>query len=143
LPASVTGGASDDGGIGKADAVAVADAEASGETGVVPVDGRGRAAGCAVVFFGCADGDCGDVSRAKSFPMFRAASQPDKSNSPTLTVCLIKTLIVILPNTFIASPRDALWPDCGTTRHNRLKRTSATAVAGNASHLTTRRRASW
>jgi hypothetical protein len=31
--------------------------------------------------------------------MFRVASQPDKSNSPTLTVCLIATLIVILPNT--------------------------------------------
>jgi hypothetical protein len=100
LPANVTGGASDDGGIGEADAVTVADGEASGETGVVPVDGRGRAAGCAVVFFGCADGDCGDVSRAKSVPMFRGASQPDKSNSPTLTVCLIKTLIVILPNTY-------------------------------------------
>jgi hypothetical protein len=31
--------------------------------------------------------------------MFRVASQLDKSNSPTLTVCLITTLIVILPNT--------------------------------------------
>jgi len=99
LPASVTAGASGDGCIGEAAAVAVADAAASGATGVVPVEGRGRAGGCAVVFFACADGDCGDVSRAKSLPMFRVASQPDKSNSPTLTVCLIATLIVILPNT--------------------------------------------
>jgi hypothetical protein len=99
LPASVTAGAaSGDGRTGEADAVSVADAEASGATGVVPVEGRGRAGGCAA-FFACADGDCGDVSRAKSFPMFRVASQPDKSNSPTLTVCLITTLIVILPNT--------------------------------------------
>jgi hypothetical protein len=96
LPASVTAGASDDGRIGAADAVAVADSEASGAAGVVPVEGRGRAAGCAALFFGCTDGDCGDVRRAKSLPMFRAASQPDKSNSPTLTVCLITTLIVIL-----------------------------------------------
>jgi hypothetical protein len=94
LPASVTVGASDDDRAGEADALSVADAEVSGETGVVPA-GRGRAAGCAF-FFGCTGGDCGDVSRAKSFPMFRAASQPDKSNSPTLTVCLITTLIVIL-----------------------------------------------
>jgi hypothetical protein len=99
LPASVTAGASDDGRIGEADAVSVADAEAWGATGVVPVEGRGRAGSCAA-FFGCADGDCGDVSRAKSVPMFRVASQPAKSNSPTLTVCLITTLIVILPNTY-------------------------------------------
>ena len=48
-------------------------------------------------------------------PMLRAASQPDRSNSPTLTVCLITTLIVILCPIRLESPRDALWPDCGTT----------------------------
>jgi hypothetical protein len=47
--------------------------------------------------------------------MFRVASQPDKSNSPTLTVCLIRSLIVILCPTRLETPRDALWPDCGMT----------------------------
>ena len=127
-------GASDDERIGEAAAVAVADSEASGEAGVVPVEGRGRAAGCAVVpFFGCADVGCDDVSRAKSLPMFRAASQPDKSNSPTLTVCFIRPLLVILCPTPLESPRDALCPDCGIPI-KLPKRMSATAVAGNASH---------
>jgi hypothetical protein len=114
LPASVTAGASDDERIGAADAAAVSDPEVSGEAGVVPGEGRGRAAGCAVLFFGCADAGGDDVSRAKSFVMFRVASQPDKSNSPTLTVCLIRSLIVILCPTRLETPRDALWPDCGT-----------------------------
>jgi hypothetical protein len=141
LPASATAGTSDDERIGEADAVAVADPEASGEAGVVAGEGRGRAAGCTIVpFFGCTDGDCGDVSRAKSFPMFRAVSQPDKSNSPTLTMCLIRPLIFILCPTPLESPRDALCPDCGTPPSQLPKRTSATAVAGNGFPLTTRRR---
>ena len=134
LPASVTAGASGNGRIGAADAVAVADAEASGGAGVVPVEGRGRAAGCAALFFGCAEGACGDVSRAKSFPMFRVASQPDKSNSPTLTVCLITTLIVIVAQ----HVSRALEMPCGliaarpvTTDLNGHMRQP---VAGNASH---------
>jgi hypothetical protein len=132
LPASVTAGASDDERIGEADAVAVSDAEVSGEAGVVPGEGRGRAAGCAEVpFFGCADAGCDDVSRAKSFPMFRVASQPDKSNSPTLTEYLIRSLIVILCPTRLETPRDALWPDCGTPSEQPHKRTSALVVADN------------
>lgn len=38
---------------------------------------------------------CEEVSRAKSSRMFRAASQPDKSNSPIATMCLTRLLIVI------------------------------------------------
>jgi hypothetical protein len=93
LPAKVTAGASDDRGAGAAAAVSVADGGTSEEAGVVA--GRGRTA-AATFFLGCADGACGDVSRAKSLPMLRVASHPDRSNSPTLTVCLITTLIVIL-----------------------------------------------
>jgi hypothetical protein len=38
-----------------------------------------------------------EVNRAKSSRMFRAASQPDKSNKPIATVCLTRLLIVIPP----------------------------------------------
>jgi hypothetical protein len=49
----------------------------------------------------CPDVGCDEVSRAKSFPMFRAASQPDKSSSPTPTptVRLIRLIVIILSNT--------------------------------------------
>jgi hypothetical protein len=43
----------------------------------------------------CAAVGCEEVSRAKSSRMFRAASQPDKSNSPIATMCLTRLLIVI------------------------------------------------
>ena len=132
LPASVTAGASGDGCIGDAVAVAVADAAASGATGVVPVEGRGRAEGCAVVFFACADGDCGDVSRAKSFPMFRADSQPDKSNSPTLTVCLIATLIVILAQHVWRALEMPCGPIAARPRRNDLNGHLRQQVAGTS-----------
>lgn len=61
--------------------------------GVAAAGARERTGGAA--FRVGADVDCDDVSRAKSFPMFRAASQPDKSNSPTTTVGVIRPLIVI------------------------------------------------
>jgi hypothetical protein len=58
---------------------------------------RGGAVGLAAVLFRvCADVGWDEVSRAKSSRMFRAASQPDKSKSPTPTVCFIRPLIVIL-----------------------------------------------
>ncbi len=59
--------------------------------------GRGGAA------FACdAVAGWAEVSRVKSSRMFRAASQPDKSNSPIATVCLARLLIVIpaYPKTF-------------------------------------------
>jgi hypothetical protein len=94
--------------VGEVDALAVADAEASGAAGVVAVVGRGRGAGAVAAFFGCPEVGCDDVSRAKSLVMFRVASQPDRSNSPTLTVCLIRSLIVILCPIRLESPRDGL-----------------------------------
>jgi hypothetical protein len=57
---------------------------------------RGRAVGT-VLAGACAAVDCEEVSRAKSSRMFRAASQPDKSNKPIATVCLTRLLIVIPP----------------------------------------------
>jgi hypothetical protein len=52
----------------------------------------------ATLLAGCAFCAVGwEVSRAKSSRMFRAASQPDKSNKPIATVCLTRLLIVIPP----------------------------------------------
>ena len=56
---------------------------------------RGRAAGTGLASAACAAAGCAAVNRAKSLRMFRAASQPDKSNSPIATVCLTRLLIVI------------------------------------------------
>jgi hypothetical protein len=100
LPASTIAGPSDNGRAGAAEASVAVAVEASVEAGVVAGRAgafRGRVAGCVVVLFRvCADVGCGEVSRAKSSRMFRAASQPDKSNSPTPTVRFISPLIVIL-----------------------------------------------
>ena len=78
---------------------AVSHPEAGGVASVAEAGGRGRATGCALR--ACPDVGCDEVSRAKSFPMFRAASQPDKSNNPmpTLTVRLIRLIVIILSNT--------------------------------------------
>jgi len=57
---------------------------------------RGREGDCpAVLLDALAAGGCDVVTRAKSSRMLRAASQPDRSNSATTTVCLIRLLIVI------------------------------------------------
>jgi hypothetical protein len=135
FPESTTGGASDDARVGEVDAlaVAVADADASGAAGVVPVEGRGRGAGVVAAFFCGAAVGWDDVSRAKSLVMFRVASQPDRSKSPTLTVCLIRSLIVIL-RPILESPRDVLWPDCGTTSPQPPELRLRKLVADNASY---------
>jgi len=78
-------------------AEAAAAVEASGEIGVAEAGASGRATACAGGLFRvCADVGCDEVSRAKSLPMFRAASQPDKSNNATPTVCVIRPLIIFL-----------------------------------------------
>lgn len=56
---------------------------------------RGRAAGAGLTGAACAAAGWAEVNRAKSLRMFRAASQPDKSNNPITTACLIRLLIVI------------------------------------------------
>lgn len=66
----------------------------------VDVDAGGVARGRVVeatLLAGCTFRAVGwaEVNRAKSSRMFRAASQPDKSNKPTPTVCLTRLLIVI------------------------------------------------
>lgn len=98
LPASESAGppVAAGGAGGSSETAAGAAAGASGEVdagGVV----RGRVAE-ATLFAGafCAVG-WDEVSREKSSRMFLAASQPDKSNKPTTTVCLTKLLIVIPP----------------------------------------------
>jgi hypothetical protein len=60
---------------------------------------RGWAAGgAATLFRGCACVGGDDISREKSSPIFRVASQPDKSSSPipAAAVRVIRLLIVIL-----------------------------------------------
>ena len=75
---------------------------ATGASGEVDVVGavRGRVVE-ATLFAGCALCAVGwdEVNREKSSRMFRAASQPDKSNkpTPTPTLCLTRFLIVIPP----------------------------------------------
>ena len=97
MPASAIAGPSDDERAGEDEAVTVVAAGVSGEAVVAGAELRGRAAGgTAALLRACADVGCDEVSRAKSFPMFRATSQPDKSNSPIPTVCLITPLIVII-----------------------------------------------
>lgn len=88
--------------VGRAGGVSetVAGTEATGASGEVDALGavRGRVveatflAGCDL----CAVG-WDEVNREKSSRMFRAASQPDKSNKPTPTLCLTRFLIVIPP----------------------------------------------
>lgn len=81
---------------GSSEAVAGVVTGASGEVDAVGVV-RGRFE--ATFFAGCdfcAVG-CDEVNREKSSRMFRAASQPDKSNKLTPTVCLTRFLIVIPP----------------------------------------------
>ena len=79
---------------------AVAGAAATGASGEVDVVGvvRGRFVE-ATFFAGC--GFCAvgwdEVNREKSSRMFRAASQPDKSNKPTPILFLTRFLIVIPP----------------------------------------------
>jgi len=90
----VTAGPSDDVRAGGADAPAVASAGTSVEAGVVDTVLRGAAAGAAFRVCACVGGD--DISREKSSPIFRVASQPDKSSSPIPTVRVIRRLIVIL-----------------------------------------------
>ena len=60
--------------------------------GVAAVGARGRAG--AVLPCDAALG-WAEAKRVKSSRMFRAASQPDKSNNPIGTVCLTRLLIVI------------------------------------------------
>lgn len=60
--------------------------------GATAAGGRGRAG--AVLAWDAALG-WEEVNRVKSSRMFRAASQPDKSNNPMGTVCLTRLLIVI------------------------------------------------
>jgi hypothetical protein len=104
LPASATAGAPDDARTGGLPAAAVA---VSVEFGVVAAFGvgcsfaaaagalRGRLADADLADEACAAVGCEEVNRVKSSRMLRAASQPDKSNSPIATVCLIRLLIVI------------------------------------------------
>jgi len=97
LPASATVGPPDDERAGGADAPAVASAETSAEGGAFDTVLRGGAAGGAATLFrvcACVGGD--DISREKSSPIFRVASQPDKSSSPIPRVRVIRSLIVIL-----------------------------------------------
>jgi hypothetical protein len=91
----VTAGPSDDERAG-GDAPTVASAGTSVEAGVVDTVLRGAAAGAAVLFRVCACVGGDDISREKSSPIFRVASQPDKSSSPIPTVRVIRRLIVIL-----------------------------------------------
>jgi hypothetical protein len=56
---------------------------------------RGRLADVDLADAACAAVGCEEVNRVKSSRMLRAASQPDKSNSPIAAVCLIRLLIVI------------------------------------------------
>jgi hypothetical protein len=98
LPASesagrpvATGGAG-----GSSETVAGLATGASGEVDVVGAV-RGRVVE-ATLLAGCAFAvGCDEVSREKSSRMFRAASQPDKSNKPTPTLCLTRFLIFIPP----------------------------------------------
>jgi len=91
----VTAGPSDDERAGGADAVA--SAETLVEGGVVGTVLRDWAAGgAATLFRGCACVGGDDISREKSSPIFRVASQPDKSSSPIPAVRVIRLLIVIL-----------------------------------------------
>jgi hypothetical protein len=73
---------------------------ATGASGEVDAAGvvRGRFVE-ATFFAGCDFCTVGwdEVNREKSSRMFRAASQPDKSNKPTPTLCLTRFLIVIPP----------------------------------------------
>jgi hypothetical protein len=98
LPASVSAGLPVEGrSAGSSETVTGAAAGSSVEAdgwGVV----RGRVAE-ATRFAGCARCAVGwdEVNLAKSSRMFRAASQPDRSNRPTATVCFTKLLIVIPP----------------------------------------------
>jgi hypothetical protein len=72
---------------------------ATGASGEVDVVGavRGRVVE-ATLLAGCAFAvGCDEVSREKSSRMFRAASQPDKSNKPTPMLFLTRFLIVIPP----------------------------------------------
>ena len=106
LPASEIAGALDGAGAGGSSEAAAAAATGtsgtgiSGEVDVVVAAGaeRGRVDCVATLRAGCAF--CvgwDEVNRAKSSRMFRAASQPDKSNNPTPTVCLTSLLILIPP----------------------------------------------
>jgi hypothetical protein len=97
LPASESAGPPVEGRAGgSSETVAGLATGASGEVDAVGVV-RGRVveatllAGCAF----CVGWD--EVNREKSSRMFRAASQPDKSNKPIATVCLTRLLIVIPP----------------------------------------------
>ena len=103
LPASATAGTSDDERTGATagaavavspefgmavefglvDAVDVGAGALRGRVGEVPADDAFAAVGC------------DEVKRARSSRMLRAASQPDKSNSPIATECLTRLLIVI------------------------------------------------
>ena len=73
---------------------------ATGASGEVDAVGavRGRVVE-ATFFAGCDRCAVGwdEVNREKSSRIFRAASQPDKSNKPTPTLCLTRFLIVIPP----------------------------------------------
>lgn len=62
------------------------------DAGVITLRGR---AGGGLTGAACAAAGWAEVNRAKSLRMFRAASQPDKSNNPITTACLIRLLIVI------------------------------------------------
>jgi hypothetical protein len=82
---------------GSSEAVAGAATGASGEVDAVGV-ARGRFVE-ATFFAGCDFCAVGwdEVNREKSSRMFRAASQPDKSNKPTPMLFLTRFLIVIPP----------------------------------------------
>ena len=97
LPASVSAGPPDEAGRagGSSETAAGVAAGASGEVDA-GVDARGRVVE-ATLFAGCCLCAVGwdEVNREKSSRMFRAASQPDKSNKLIATLCLTKLLIVI------------------------------------------------
>ena len=99
LPASESAGPPEEAGRGggSSETAAGAAAGASGEIDAV-VGVRGRVVE-ATLFAGsglCAVG-WDEVNREKSSRMFRAASQPDRSNKPTPMLFLIRPLIVIPP----------------------------------------------
>jgi hypothetical protein len=99
LPASANAGPPDEAGRagGSSETAAGAAAGTSGEVDVV-VTARGRVVE-ATLFAGC--GLCAvgwdEVNREKSSRMFRAASQPVRSNKPTPMLFLTRLLIVIPP----------------------------------------------
>jgi hypothetical protein len=104
-------------------------------------EGPGLVAGA--VRRACEEAGVGLVRPNRSSRADRATSHPDKSNSPTPTVCVIRLLIFIPhPNSLYAPrPKAIMWQVCGAVRPKARNFVLPTpAVSWAAAGLTTRRR---